>query len=146
MPQRMKCRKVEFLPETDTFLPEGKQDKDAGEYVLKIEELEAMRLKDVMGLSQEACAEKMKVSRQTFQKIIDEARKKVALALIDGTGIRISGGSFVTRSCKIECAECKHIYEPSFGDDKVMCPKCGSHKIRCLHKNKQCSRLCWEEE
>jgi predicted DNA-binding protein (UPF0251 family) len=143
MARRMKCRTVEFLPETDTFLPEGKGSQD--EFVLKIEELEAMRLKDVLGLSQENCAEKMKVSRQTFQKIIDTARKKVALALIGGAGIRISGGSFVTRKCKIKCTDCGHTYEPSFEDDKVACPKCGSQKIQCLHKNTHCMKLCWED-
>jgi predicted DNA-binding protein (UPF0251 family) len=36
-----------------------------------------MRLKDGENLSQEECAEKMQVSRQTFQLIIDEARKKI---------------------------------------------------------------------
>ena len=145
MTRRMKCRTVEFLPETDTFLPEGKDDQNASEYVLKIEELEAMRLKDVLGLSQEECAEKMKVSRQTFQKIIDTAREKVTLALIGGAGIRISGGSFVTRKCKIQCKDCGHTYEPSFEDDKVTCPQCGSEKIQCMQKNTHCMKLCWED-
>jgi len=142
---RMKCRKVEFLPETESFLPEGKESDKLKEYVLKIEELEAMRLKDVEGLSQEECAEKMNVSRQTFQKIIDTARNKVALALIGGAGIRIAGGSFVTKKCKIMCMDCGYIYEPSFEDDKVSCPKCGLQKIKCLQKNTHCTKCCCEE-
>lgn len=145
MARRMKCRTVDFLPETNNFLPEGKESDELLEYVLKIEELEAMRLKDVEGLTQEECAEKMNVSRQTFQKIIDTARKKVALALVKGTGIRISGGSFVTRKCKIMCMDCGHTYEPGFEDDKVTCPKCGSHKIRCMQKNTHCMKWCWDE-
>lgn len=146
MTRRMKCRTVDFLPETDTFLPEGKDNEAAKEYVLKIEELEAMRLKDVLGLSQEDCAEKMNVSRQTFQKIIDSARNKVALALVGGAGIRIFGGSFVTRKCKIMCMECGHQYEPGFEDDKVACPECGSRKIQCMQKNTHCMKMCWEED
>ena len=146
MTRRMKCRTVDFLPATDSFLPEGKDRKTTSEYVLKIEELEAMRLKDVMGLSQEECAEKMNVSRQTFQKIIDTARNKVALALVEGTGIRIAGGSFITRKCKIMCMDCGYTYEPSFEDDKMACPQCGSRKIQCMQKNTHCMKLCWEDE
>lgn len=145
MAGRMKCRTVDFLPETGAFLPEGKDTIPADDYVLKIEELEAMRLKDLLSLSQEECAEKMKVSRQTFQKIIETGRKKVTSALINGSGIRISGGSFVTKKCKIKCTECDHVYEPNFEDDKVVCPKCGSKKIQCVHKNTHCMKLCWEE-
>lgn len=144
MTRRTKCRTVDFLPETDIFLPEGKAEATC-EYVLKIEELEAMRLKDVEGLSQEECAEKMNVSRQTFQKIIDSARNKVARALTGGASIRIAGGSFVTKRCKIMCADCGHTYEPSFEDDKLACPKCGSQKIRCMQKNTHCMKLCWED-
>ncbi len=146
MTRRTKCRTVDFLPQTDSFLPEGKDGSTATtEYVLKIEELEAMRLKDVEELSQEECAEKMNVSRQTFQKIIDSARKKVALALTGGAGIRIAGGSFVTKKCKIKCMSCGHIYEPGFEDDKVACPNCGSQKIQCMQKNTHCMKLCWED-
>jgi len=146
MPGRMKCRKVDFLPHTDAFLPESKDGEQKSEYVLKIEELEAMRLKDIEGFSQEECAKKMNVSRQTFQKIIDEARKKIALALINGAGIRIGGGSFVTKKCKIQCTDCGYTYEPSFEDDKVGCPKCGSRKIQCMQKNTHCMKLCWDDE
>ena len=146
MTRRMKCRTVDFLPETDSFLPEGKNKASVTEYILKIEELEAIRLKDVEGLSQEACADKMNVSRQTFQKIIDSARNKVALALTGGAGIRIAGGSFVTKKCKIQCMDCEHIYEPNFEDDKVTCPVCGSRRIQCMQKHTHCMKLCWEDE
>ena len=146
MTRRTKCRTVDFLPETDSFVPEGRNQESTNEYVLKIEELEAMRLKDVEGLSQEECADKMNVSRQTFQKIIDTARNKVALALTEGAGIRISGGSFVTKKCKIQCMDCGHIYEPNFEDDKVTCPACDSRRIQCMQKHTHCMKLCWEDE
>ena len=145
MTRRMKCRTVDYLPEIDTFLPDGKNTGNVQEYVLKIEELEAMRLIDVLGLSQKESAEKMNVSRQTFQKIIDSAHNKVALALVGGASIRISGGSFVPRKFKIMCLDCGNTYEPGFEDDKVACPKCGSQKIQCTQKNTHCMKLCWED-
>jgi predicted DNA-binding protein (UPF0251 family) len=60
--------------------------------VLTLDELEALRLADLEGLSQEEAAAKMNVSRPTFGRIVDQARKKVATALIRERGIGIEGG------------------------------------------------------
>lgn len=77
MPRPTKFRRVEFFPEDNYFVPWGGKPKcEIHEVVLKVEELEAMRLKDIEDLNQEQCAEKMEISRQTFQNIIDRARKK----------------------------------------------------------------------
>ena len=43
---------------------------------MKIDKLEALRLKDLEGPEQEECTEKMEFSRPTFQKILNIARKK----------------------------------------------------------------------
>jgi predicted DNA-binding protein (UPF0251 family) len=142
----MKCRKVDFLPQTDVFEPHCKEGEVKRECILKIEELEAMRLKDVEELSQAECAQKMNVSRQTFQNIIDTARKKMVLALIGAATIRIGGGCFVTKKCKIVCTDCGNTYEPSFEDDKVACPQCGSGRIQCMQKNTHCMKWCWDED
>jgi predicted DNA-binding protein (UPF0251 family) len=91
MPRPIKCRRVEFFPEDTYFVPLGKPKCEIQEIVLKVEELEAMRLKDILCFNQEECAEKMQISRQTFQNIIDEARKKVAIALSEGKAINING-------------------------------------------------------
>ena len=70
----------------------GKKKCELEELELKVEELEAMRLKDIEGLSQEECAQQMEISRQTFQNILDLAREKIAKALVEGKAIRIGGG------------------------------------------------------
>ncbi|AST56635.1 DNA-binding protein [Thermoanaerobacterium thermosaccharolyticum] len=64
------------------------------EVVLTVEEFEAIRLKDLEGLEQEECAEKMKVSRPTFFRIIISAREKVADALVNGKAIKVEGGNY----------------------------------------------------
>lgn len=56
---------------------------------LSAEEIEAMRLKHVEQLGQEACAQKMKTSQSTFQRILASAHKKVTKALTQGRAIRI---------------------------------------------------------
>lgn len=142
MARPTKFRKVEFFPENSYFVPMGKPKCELEEIVLKIEELEAMRLKDIEELNQEECAEKMQVSRQTFQNIIDSARKKVALALTEGKAINISGGHYTTNHCKFKCMECETIYDINYEQDKSTCPNCGSTKVMCSKKAGFCGRWC----
>lgn len=140
MPRPTKFRHVEFFPEDTYFFPLGKKKCDIEEIILKVEELEAMRLKDINGLNQEECAEKMQVSRQTFQNIIDNARNKVAMALTEGKAIRISGGHYTTDQCKYKCLDCGSIYSIRFETDKGTCPDCGSHQVTCTKKEDVCKK------
>lgn len=64
------------------------------EVALAVEEIEALRLKDLEGLDQTDAAVRMNVSRPTFQRILVKARGKVAEALFHGKAIRIGGGDF----------------------------------------------------
>lgn len=142
MARPIKTRRVEFFPDTDYFLPLGKPKCQVEEISLKIEELEAMRLKDIEELTQEECAEKMKVSRQTFQNIIDSARRKVAIALTEGKAISISGGNYTTKHCRFICKNCGTEYEIRFEQDKQQCPNCGSDEITCSKKLSLCRNKC----
>ncbi|WP_425446932.1 DUF134 domain-containing protein [Dethiothermospora halolimnae] len=121
MPRPRKCRKVAFIPEEKYFVPHGKSDND--EIIIKIEEVEAMRLKDIEKLSQEECAARMEVSRQTFQNIINSAREKVAKALVEGKSIRIKGGNFSFKQGMGRCKKCRKRFNNGFSVDKE-CPKC----------------------
>lgn len=134
MARPTKFRMVEFFPTEDYFVPLGKPKCEIEEIILKVEELEAMRLKDIEELNQEECAEKMQVSRQTFQNIIDSARKKVAIALTEGKAIKISGGNYTTKLCKFKCLECGEIYEIKYSQDRDGCPSCGSSRVMCSKK------------
>jgi len=58
------------------------------------EELEALRLADLEGLTQTEAAECMGVSRSSFQRIVARARRQVALALTEGHALQIEGGTF----------------------------------------------------
>jgi len=94
MPRPIKCRRVGCLPGVKYFKPNGIPLKDLQEIRLTVEELEALRLKEIEGLNQQDCAVKMGVSRPTFQRILAAARRKTAEALITGKALRISGGSY----------------------------------------------------
>ena len=142
MARPTKFRTVEFFPEDTYFVPWGKPKCEIEEVVLKVEELEAMRLKDIEELNQEECAEKMQISRQTFQNIVDSARKKVAIALTEGNAIRISGGNYRATFCKFKCHNCGNIYEINHEQDRYICPACGSEKVICGKKENFCTKWC----
>ncbi len=59
------------------------------EIALTIDELEAIRLADYEELYHEDAAKKMKISRQTFGRILNDAHKKVSECLIKGKALKI---------------------------------------------------------
>ena len=76
MARPTKWRKIENIPTIPYFIPSETDISELPQNILKIEELEAIRLKDLEGLEQEECAAKMEVSRPTFQRILLSAREK----------------------------------------------------------------------
>lgn len=103
MPRRKKCRKVCQMPATQEFRPVGDLPCKSA-VILSVDEYEAIRLIDKQGFSQEECASYMQVARTTVQMIYNEARKKLADALVDGLSLRIEGGDY--RLCDGKEAYC----------------------------------------
>jgi len=93
MPRPVKCRKVCHFPKILEFLPAGGTEKKAP-IVLTVDEYETIRLLDKEGYSQEQCAVFMQIARTTVQRIYENARKKIADALIGGYPLKIEGGDF----------------------------------------------------
>jgi predicted DNA-binding protein (UPF0251 family) len=89
----VKARTVRKEPDTRQFSPRGRRGRP-GYRVLKFEELEAIRLADLVGLNQRAAAANMSISQQTFSRVLRSGRKSLAEALIRGEIIRIQGGEY----------------------------------------------------
>lgn len=89
MGRPVKCRKICCQPVARLFKPQCVSLKDLEEIELGLDEMEAMRLADIEGLYHGDAAVGMGVSRQTFGRILAQARKKVACALIGGKALRI---------------------------------------------------------
>jgi len=85
---------VDAVPGVTYFKPAGIPLRFLDEIRLSVEEAESIRLKDLEGLQQVEAAQKMGVSRATFQRVLSSARRKVADALLRGKAVRIEGGSF----------------------------------------------------
>jgi predicted DNA-binding protein (UPF0251 family)/predicted Fe-Mo cluster-binding NifX family protein len=86
------------MPGVNYYKPAGVPLRFLDEVCLSIEELESVRLKDLEDLDQEQCARRMNISRQTFQRVLGSARKKIAEALLKGKAIRIEGGAYELES------------------------------------------------
>ncbi len=146
MARPVKWRRVEFIPEENTyFVPCSKTSCDNNyeleETKLKVEELEAMRLKDLEGLTQAAAAERMHISRQTFQNIIARARRKAVLALVEGKALSIEGGHYTRTICSLVCPACGNSYEIPFEREDMVCRSCGFRGGDCS-KSDECERKC----
>jgi predicted DNA-binding protein (UPF0251 family) len=94
MPRPRLLRRVWFQPNITYFKPAGIRLIDLEESVLSVDEFEAIRLKDSLRLEQEEAAKKMKISQPTFHRLLLDARKKIADAIVNGKAIRIEGGNF----------------------------------------------------
>jgi predicted DNA-binding protein (UPF0251 family) len=128
-------RKVSFIPPVTYFKPAGIPLAALDEVNLLVEEAEAMRLKDLEGLEQEECAQKMNISRTTFSRILDSARQKIADALLNGKAIRIQGGNFEMAVRRFRCIsghEWEVPFEKMISAPPEFCPQCETPSIMPL--------------
>ena len=133
MPRPRKRRTVSDVPRCTRFKPVGRRLDETDEVRVLTEELEALRLKDLEGLDQLESAERMGVSRPTFQRVLRSARAKVARALIDGLTIRVEGGDYEVAARELHCRACGHTWEEPHGSgrgqESLPCPHCGSTEV-----------------
>jgi len=134
MPRPRRHRLVGFEPGVTYFKPAGIMMRELEESILAVDEFEAVRLKDLLGLEQETAARKMSISQPTFHRLVQSARKKIADAIVNGKAIKIEGGNFkmvdTLRKRKFRCYDCGYEWELAYGTGKPAdCPKCKSRNI-----------------
>jgi predicted DNA-binding protein (UPF0251 family) len=124
-----KNRIVRFDPKINYFKPRGIPVFDLDEVCLTVDEREAIRLADLLDMSHEDAGRQMGVSRATFGRIVQNARRIVADAIINGKAVRVEGGNFklVSKSRIFRCRTCNHEWEEPFGTGRPeSCVDCGS--------------------
>lgn len=131
MPRPHKCRCVFAEPNTRVFKPHGIPARSLESIDLRLDELEAIRLADLEGLYHDAAAERMGVSRATFGRVVQGARRKVARALIYSRELIIRGGNVTIMNQRIfQCADCGHRFQLPFGTGQPNeCPACQSRNL-----------------
>ncbi|USD38028.1 MULTISPECIES: DUF134 domain-containing protein [Ferrimonas] len=89
MPRPKLTRNVRCRAPYSLYKPNGVPGKQLQKIDLGADELEAMRLADMEGMSQQQAANEMGVSRQTLGNILASARKKVVCALVQGHALEM---------------------------------------------------------
>ena len=133
---------VNTLPLYAYFKPQGIPMTNLKIETLSFEEIEALKLKDVENMDQETAAEKMGISRSTFQRIVKSARYKLVKSVIEGKALKVEGGNYIPsdKVIKKQCLKGKHHYyvrkddlisqEQNFKSiSKIKCPECGERII-----------------
>ena len=89
MARPRKYRRISINPPVRFYKPQGIPMRQLRVVSLMEEELEALSLADVKEMDHESAAVLMNVSRPTFSRILAQAHKAVATALVNGAALRI---------------------------------------------------------
>ena len=145
MPGIKAVRTIKELPIIKGFRPLWMHPNYRSAITLQLEEYEVLRLMDYEGMIHEQAAQQMQVSRPTITRIYEQARKKLATALVEGRSILIEGGEVQLKDEHFLCEDCRHKFTIQNTENKK-CPDCGSQRIislsNCFIGGCKCCRKC----
>lgn len=111
MPRPKRKRQLQMAPKSFGFKPiEAKESFLNFDIELHLDEYESLRLADYKGLSQEEAAVFMKISRPTFTRIYDDARKKMVQAMVENKSLLIAGGQVDFDEEWYRCHDCDDVF------------------------------------
>ena len=122
-------RIVHKPPLFSEFKPIGYKSSILNQTILTIDEYEAFRLADHLGLSHEEAATEMEISRSTFTRLIEKSRKRIAELIIQGNILTIEGGNIHFRNNIIKCLDCGTMFKIEFNQSFKECPECKSKNL-----------------
>ena len=143
MSRPQKERRVANPPVYSEFKPIRVPKRLLQSVDLTLDEYEAVRLSDYLGMDHAAAATEMRVSRPTFTRLHERARRKVARFLIEGLHLSIAGGTIHFRENLLRCTSCLKVFPAEIGKELASCPFCQSDSIENLaasHGHGECCR------
>ena len=111
------------------FKPIGISGRSIEQVLMTLDELESIRLADYRGLSHEEGSEEMEISRSTFTRLIEKARKKVSDFMFEGKALTIDGGNVHFRNNIIRCKDCGYMFKINIDKKMDECPECHSKNL-----------------
>lgn len=132
MPRKKINRIVHQPPLFNEFKPSGVAGRFLKNIELSLDEYEALRLADYLGMTQEEAALEMDISRPTFTRIIENARKKLTEFIVTGKKLRIRGGDVHFRNNVFKCLDCGQMFVIDIKNTMSECPSCKSTNIVSL--------------
>ena len=112
MARPVKRRYVCNTPEYASFSPDNINRDDA--VILSVDDYEVFRLLDYEQITQRECAFQMKVARTTVTDIYNQARQKLADALVNGKRLIIDGGSYDLCERRNNCVGFRECFEAKY--------------------------------
>ncbi|VAW29477.1 hypothetical protein MNBD_BACTEROID07-2021 [hydrothermal vent metagenome] len=130
-PRPKRRRMLSEPPSVSGFVPESGEYSSASEdkVVLLFEEYEAIRLADYECLTQLEASKRMYISRPTFTRIYESARKKVAKAFVENKRLSIEGGQVEFKADWYRCENCGSVFKRKSGKKASRCPVCGDDNV-----------------
>ena len=138
-PRPKRSRHVGHPPVMKGFKPMGIPFRDLENISVLAEEFEAIKLADYKNLTQEEAAQLMGVSRPTFTRIYESARKKIAEALVLGKTLIFEGGDVKYDKQWYRCTYCHFVFHDP--DKDGHCPECNAGEVENLNE----SILQWQQ-
>lgn len=129
MPRPKSDRIIHEPPLFTEFKPMGIPGRNLEQIKLSLDEFEALRLADYVGLSHEEAASELEISRSTFTRLIRKARKKVADFIFLGKILSIGGGNVHFKNNIIRCLDCGHTFRVEINTRVGKCPECHSKHL-----------------
>ena len=129
MPRPKNNRIVHEPPIFTEFKPAGVPATGLKQVLLSLDEFEAMRLADFIGMSHEESADEMGISRSTFSRLIEKSRKKIAEFIFRGRLLTIDGGNVHFRKNIIQCTDCGYMFKINIDSPMTECPECHSKNL-----------------
>ncbi len=129
MPRPKNNRVVHEPPLFTEFKPIGIPVAELDQVLLSLDEFESLRLADYLGMSQEEAANEMEISRSTFSRLVEQARKKMVSFIFQGKLLTIDGGNVHFRYNIIRCKECGNMFKIDIDSPMMECPECHSKNL-----------------
>ncbi len=132
MPRRRRLRKVVAPPGFKGFKPYGHiQNNQVIE--LNYEEYEAIKLADYDNMNQDEACQLMGISRATFARIYESARRKIAKAMVESSEFKTVFGNAHLDDDWFICNKCHARFNLPESSDNI-CPICQSNEIEPIIK------------
>ena len=128
---RKKVKKqITNCPEFVGFVPEGIHSSKQESVDFLYEEFNAIELVDYKHMNFEQAAAVMNISKSSFARLIQGARRKVARAFVEGKSLKAEPGDNYSDYNWYRCEDCYHVSKHEKPDTIDKCPSCESLNLK----------------
>ena len=133
MPRKKRLRKVVAPPGFKGYKPYGNIKRRKPFVELLYEEYEAIKLADYDLMNHLEASKLMGISRPTFARIYESARRKLAQALVETREIRSIFGNAILDGTWFQCNGCNARFTVPVQIENQVCPMCKSFQINTIN-------------